>query len=168
MKLMKHVSRIWVLALVFTFCLIAACSAFKSPIYVGDSEFSIGGIRLGSTMNYVESVYGPPTKSELVRETGAMGRTIRWTYGTTFIMEFSKDMNGDYSTYMVKTTGNNGLKTPSGFTVGQPIWRIQDKYGAALSKSDNNYGLAASWPVRMNFKTDKKGRITEISMIVIP
>lgn len=169
MDSIREIKRILILLSIFVLGLIATCSAYKEPIYVNADEFSIGGISIGSSKEYVQQIYGEPTMTS-TRQSKAWGRVVVWTYGTTFQIEFSMNGNGVYTAHDIKTMGNNGLKTPSGFTVGTPLWKVDDKYGNALTYSihKDRYQIADSWEKGMWFTTDSKGTITSIEVFLVP
>lgn len=48
-----------------------------------------------------------------------------WTYGDSFTIYFIKD-----TVVLLKTTANNGIKTPAGFTVGTRKDTIYNTYGS--------------------------------------
>lgn len=66
----------------------------------------------------------------------------------------------------MKTTGNNGLKTPAGFTVGMNIADVIRLYGAGRN-DDDSVGYGADWWKNIAFK-HKDGKITEICIYPTP
>lgn len=83
-------------------------------------QVAIGGITLGSTMDYVESIYGSPSANF------RRSFIIHHEYGQSFAMD---SYNG-YVTRVI-TTGHNGIATPGGVLVGMPADVLNDVYGKA-------------------------------------
>lgn len=146
------------------FCFAVTLSAFAIPVYVGDGEIAIGGITLTSTEDYVQSIYGSPD-SVRYENNAVWGYTHIVRYGSSFYITYS-DRGGVIS---AKTTANNGLKTPSGFTVGQSIDAVTNYFpAAALRKGSNMYACNGSWRQNMMFKYNHKKKISEISIYWTP
>ena len=116
---------------VLTFLSCALCCAEISP-----SEVALGGIKLGSSPEYVKSVYGEPTSYDY----GA-GNSIIYNYNGTFKIMFS---SGKYM-YWMETTANNGITTPSGIAVGMNA-SVLNKYGEAYyDRFENGVRKKAFW-----------------------
>ena len=110
---------------------ISFCSAAK--IFNAD-QAAIGGISIGVSTEYIKEIYGDPNKIRIDNELNADSQT--WYYGDTFQIDF---VNG-IATCIV-TSGNNGLTTPAGVTVGMRKKEMTSKYGSP-SNSDK-YGNRA-------------------------
>ena len=91
---------------------------------VPTSELSIGGIGIGSSGNYVRSVYGNPDNIKLYD----WGES--WTYGS---FELVLEKNAVLS---LRSTGNNGLATPAGLAVGMKYSDAYNLYGKADSQGN--------------------------------
>ena len=66
----------------------------------------------------------------------------------------------------MKTTGNNALKTPAGFTVGMDIADVTRRYDAGR-QGDDFVAYSADWWKNIAFK-HKDGNITEICIYPTP
>ena len=115
-----------VAVMVFSFSTILASSCLAlvtGP--VPDSEASLGGITLGSTMSYVQSIYGAPTDrvptKDYVRQDAFSN-----IYGNSFyVIEYPADSTVEE----LYVTANNGLATPMGIAVGVPKSTVDKLYG---------------------------------------
>ena len=134
---------------------ISFCSAAK--IFNAD-QAAIGGISVGVGTEYIKEIYGDPNKIRIDNELNADSQT--WYYGDTFQIDF---VNG-IATCIV-TSGNNGLTTPAGVTVGMRKKEMTSKYGSP-STSDKYgnraiYTYQAANGIKMLIVT-RDGIITEI------
>ena len=109
---MKHC--ISIICAVLTLLSCALCCA-----EIPSSEVALGGIALGSSPEYVKNVYGEPTSYDF-----GPGDSIIYNYNGTFKIMFA---SGKYM-YWMETTANNGIKTPSGISVGMNA-SVLDRYG---------------------------------------
>ena len=96
---------------------ISICSAAKS---FNAEQAAIGGIAAGSSTDYIKGIYGEPNKIR-IRE----NHSETWYYGDTFQIDF---INGKVSS--VVSSGNNGLATPAGITVGMKKSKMTSNYGS--------------------------------------
>ena len=103
-------------AILMIVILTADCSAAKS---IDESRAAIGGIAIGSKIDYVRSIYGEPNKSKL-----NVDGALDWYYGDTFQIRF---VNG-LATF-VCSSGNNGLNTPDDVGVGMKKRLIKKFFG---------------------------------------
>ena len=100
------------------------CMAANETRFIPKSEVALGGIQLGATTEHVKSVYGEPTRIRIDKRPvyGDAVRThenvIVWEYGSTLTFKFEPR---NEKVYYIETTGNNGIKTPSGFSVGDKL-----------------------------------------------
>ncbi|WP_296903712.1 hypothetical protein [uncultured Megasphaera sp.] len=151
------------LSAVFVFAMTLTAGAYHIT-YVGDGEVAIGGVTLTSTEDYVQSIYGTPDDVSYANN-AVWGNTHTARYGKSFFITY--DSSGGIID--VKTTANNGLKTPSGFTVGQDISLVTNYFNpAALRKGDHFYACNGSWEQNMMFKYNRKHKISEISIYWTP
>ncbi len=141
------------------------------PPPVDKSEFAIGGVPVGTSMDEVRQIYGEPTKIELQPDNRAFEDVEIWTYGESFTINFTRSTNGSKIAYLIKTTADNGLITPSGFTVGQSIGVVIShfqKQGVRMQYRRMNgisyYSVCVKGAIYigMSFAIDKNGKITEI------
>lgn len=109
------------LLLICILCLnISICSAAK---VLNVDQAAIGGISVGSSTEYIKGIYGEPNSIRVDEESqGTDSQT--WYYGDTFHIDFVNGM-----VYGVVTSGNNGLATPAGVTVGMKKKAMKSKYG---------------------------------------
>ena len=121
------------LLLICILCLnISICSAAK---VLNVDQAAIGGISIGSSTEYIKGIYGKPNSIRIDEESQDT-ETQTWYYGDTFHIDF---VNGIVS--CVVTSGNNGLTTPAGVTVGMKKKAIKSNYGSP--KTTNKYGNRA-------------------------
>ena len=121
------------LLLICILCLnISICSAAK---VLNVDQAAIGGISIGSNTEYIKGIYGEPN-SIRVDEESQDTETQTWYYGDTFLIDF---VNGIAS--CVVTSGNNGLSTPAGVSVGMKKKVMKSKYGSP--KAVKKYGNRA-------------------------
>ncbi len=112
---------------------ISICSA---KVFNAD-QAAIGGISVGSSTEYIKGIYGEPTKIRFDENTqGTETETQTWYYGDTFHIDF---VNGTAA--CITTSGNNGLTTPDGVTVGMEKKKMTSKYGRP--ENTDKYGNRA-------------------------
>ena len=112
--------RALVIALMMMF-LTADCSAAK---VIDTDRAALGGIAIGSKVDYVRSIYGDPDKAKAL-ENGA----VEWYYGDTFMIRFA-----DERAVFVCSSGNNGLNTPDNVGVGMKSKRARKVFGRPNEK----------------------------------
>lgn len=145
---------------------VAVCSAAPGRYEeIPKADIAIGGITLGAAESYVKRIYGEPNEVSY-KETGVFGRTKVFQYGNSFFVTFSNNKK-EWHVLEVKSTGNNGLKTPGGFTVGMKLADVYNHYGPGYD-GDNSLGYSSNWWLQIKFKGDKSGKITEIHIYAIP
>lgn len=125
------------------------------------SEMALGGIYSGADEQYVLKIYGKPDKIKVDQNKKDYfdGKSKTYLYGTDFHILFV-----DNKVFNVKTTGKNGISTPSGITVGMQESQIYSTYGTPDNKSPNTcyYKLEGGFEnfgIRFDFE---KGKITSI------
>jgi hypothetical protein len=116
-----------ILSLIFAFVFSLAALCFADQIPLGNDEASIGGVKLGSSMDYVRSIYGVPSGQAFGYDSFRNSVTI-YNYGDTFYL-YVYEGNGKSYINELLTTANNGLKTPMGVTVGMSEDEIFKIYG---------------------------------------
>lgn len=110
----------------FTTLLISAAFLLGPKMCVAahpEGEAALGGITLGSTVSYVESVYGQPRGYRTIQ--GVAGPLKASVYGGSFLVGYYKGIVQE-----VITTANNGIKTPAGLTVGMSERHLLATYPA--------------------------------------
>ena len=144
--------------------LLVSVTAYANRNSISRADIAIGGISLGATENYVRSIYGEPDKISYDSNSRRAGPINRKTfrYGTSFFVVFDTDNN---AVWEVKSTGNNGLKTPVGFTVGMNLSEVRKYYGQGRG-DENHLAYNANWHNIMF--TAKNGKITEIRIYPTP
>ena len=123
---------------------------------IPDSEFSLGGITIGSSADYVKSLYGEPDRASNAQP-GPDGSYYGYVYGSSLRIEFNADTNAVTG---VIVTANNGFSTPAGITVGMDADVITQLYGEPFRISGGiiSYHEEGKWLVF----TPRNGKITEI------
>ena len=111
---------------------ISICSAAK---VLNVDQAAIGGISVGSSTEYIKGIYGEPNNIH-VDEGSQDIDSQTWYYGDTFLIDF---VNGTAS--CIVTSGNNGLSTPAGVSVGMKKKVMSSKYGSP--KTTEKYGNRA-------------------------
>ena len=145
---------------------VAVCSATPGRYdEIPKADIAIGGIALGADESYVKRIYGEPNEVSY-KETGVFGRTKIFQYGNSFFVTFSNNKK-EWHVLEVKSTGNNGLKTPSGFAVGMKLSDVYNRYGPGRT-GDNSVFYTSNWWLNIMFKGDKNGKITEIYIYPTP
>lgn len=131
------------------------CSAEIEP-----SRCAIGGIRIGSTKEHVQSIYGKPTSVQ----------HYYWIYGKSFTIGFNEHSN---TCLEIFCNGNNGLATPDGVKVGMDASILRKTYGAedlAAKDYDSNddvkvyYVPGVKQPEMLVFWV-KEGKITTMGCL---
>lgn len=144
---------------------IVTCNAAPRLKEIPVADIAIGGITIGADESYVRSIYGEPTDISYESNRCRAGpiHTKTFTYEKTFIIVFDTE---NHKVFEVKSTGNNGLKTPAGFTVGMKLSDVLEHYG--FGRGDENYlAYNANWWYNIGF-TAKNGKITEIHIYLTP
>ena len=123
---------------------ISLCSAAK---VFNAAQAAIGGISVGSSTEYIKGIYGEP-KSIRIDENNTQDKDSQtWYYGDTFLIDF---VNGIAS--CVITSGNNGLSTPAGVSVGMKKKVMKSKYGSP--KTTEKYGNRAIYTYQTDSGVD--------------
>ncbi|MBQ9572940.1 MAG: hypothetical protein IJR22_06070 [Acidaminococcaceae bacterium] len=119
-------------------------------------DMVIGGVGVGTHINYVKQVYGEPSavKQHKAEVDSDIRNPMEYSYGKTFTLYADGSI-----VYSVSSTGNNGLKTSKGITVGMPYSNVVKAYGkpdyAQSWKGFTNYTyLATTRLTRFYFKID--------------
>lgn len=150
------------------FALSVSSVSFALPHTIDESELYIGGIGIGTSLDYVEKIYGEPTSKEPFKN--YLGTGITYNYNDFFLVSalYTKS-NNTYVNYI--TCKESILSTPSGFAVGVPYAKVTEKYGKVsiltpeITKNLNkNYIYYEHYIglLFMRFAVDKNGIIQEI------
>ena len=142
--------------------LLIAQVCFAAPTKsVPKEDLTIGGISFGSSEEYVISVYGEPDSVSYYHGKFYEPQHLKTLhYGTTFTIDIDED---DHNVYKIKSTGDNGLKTPLGFTVGSDISAVKDHYKNRCRVFKDGVRILSDG-LYMLFGIDRDGIITEISI----
>ena len=110
------------------------------------NQVALGGIPLDASLEYVNSIYGPPTHID---------GGVQWVsyYGNGFLVCSSPRPNGKNSHYekginyvdTIKVTQNNGITTPDGAYVGMQESIIEELYGKPFNRFLNPDGATTYW-----------------------
>lgn len=119
---------------------------------IPNSELAIGGIVPWMTRDQVVQIYGEPTKeiTHVIPTRKGNFNYYEMQYGTSFFCwygYFNSGTEREYRVDTIKTTANNGLGTPAGLMVGQPVSRMLELYGkpdCIIGKSYGRYGANAN------------------------
>ena len=145
----------WICTALTATCMLMGTTAFAS---IPDSEFSLGCITVGSSADYVKSLYGEPDKDSGIR-IGPDGKYYEYIYGSSLRIEFDANYNTITGVYV---TANNGFSTPAGITVGMNA-HVITKLQCEPFKNDReilSYHEDGKWIVF----TTRNGKITEIKI----
>ena len=133
---------------------------------IANEELSLGGITLESSSDYVRGIYGEPDRivKSNSRFTGPMQT---YYYGTSFRLMMKND-----KVEQLDSTGNNGIKTPSGICVGMTRSDLEATYGKPNKVNRNTagyisnyyYGSENNFYTGAQFRFDGSGRISSISI----
>lgn len=96
---------------------------------IHESEFVLGEIATGDSMDKVRRIYGEPSKSIPGEISAYESRWYTYYYGDgNFYVETSKSKNHDI-VLVVVTTANNGIATKAGIKVGMTKQQLVAAYG---------------------------------------
>lgn len=125
------------IAAMLMFCVIFAVSAVCSARALPNSEFSLGGLCVGTgcTLDYAVSIYGEP---EYV---SSNGYSVTYRYGDSVILKGWKGTDGTVHINYVSVSAANGWGTPAGLTVGMKKSVATELYGYESSCYDRSTGL---------------------------
>lgn len=162
---MKNICCVVIVAIIFLSCQIPVFAFYKT---IDEEEINIGGISIGSSLDYVEQIYGTPTSKKNFDD--IMGNGEIYYYNNKLIISALNTKNG--TTYVNDIVcRESNLTTPSGFAVGTSYENVLKKYKKVepLSKDRvNNYKQNYIYyehtcgNLYMRFTVDKKGIIQEI------
>lgn len=153
---MRKFSSIFLLTLAF----IGVFSIGKCFASISEDQVSLGGISIGSSTEYVKSIYGYPDTEEVnYNHPLFTGRVDVYTYGNSFKITFA-----DNQVVHIYTAANNGIGTPAGITVGMTSSTLTNVYGAADSIHNGNYFYHTSNnPYKGLLFITKNGKISSIA-----
>lgn len=148
-----------------------AVPAVKKPAVVPMpiSEASIGGVRTGMPLGDVVKKFGAPAYKERVEGDGI--RAVIYVYndnlkvvGRTLLTDKAPEKDLHVVSFTLK---NNKYTTPSGFTCGTPLSRIEAKYGKGtkLVMPDGEVSYYYTFPqsnVELDFTVNEKNIVTKI------
>ena len=134
-------------------------TADAAPKVIDTDRAALGGITIGSKIDYVSSIYGEPNKI-IEHDDGA----VEWYYGDTFQINFV-----DGRATFVCSSGPNGLNTPDDVGVGMKARRATKVFGRPNEKLKFEkrqvyvYEGAGDWQMMIVIND---GWITEIRLTV--
>ena len=144
-----------VMGILLTLTATETCFATIRP-----EECAIGGISLSSKPDQIRAIYGAPTQETTKQFTGYRNivTNLYMVYGNSFkllLTDYHGD--GDYFMHSIETTANNGLGTPSGLMVGDPVEKAFTLYGMpdATCSDEHDYRNHAT---QQDLKDIEKGR----------
>ena len=120
------------------FVLVFALMILSSTCFAGmNAEYltsmTIGGVQIGSSEEYVKSIYGEPARIDYDRNlngTNNQGSTAyTYIYGGSFKILFCGNNTIPMQVGEIISTANNGIKTEAGLSVGDNESRIKALYG---------------------------------------
>ena len=128
---MKCSLKLFIVMVVLT-SLMLISSTCLATVELAPSAAALGGIRPGAKTAAVQKIYGMPNhRGESY--TGDGDRLEVWTYGDSFSIYFMGN-----TVVLLKTTANNGIKTPAGLSVGSNINTVYNTYGAPFVDQSPN------------------------------
>lgn len=148
------------------FLTVSSISFAQGPIPnpIPQSDLAIGGITTGVSESYVKKIYGEPNDITYDSDGYRDGSVKKFNYGNSFFISFSK-----YGAFQIESTANNGLKTPAGFTVGDPISKVKQYYGSGhyqeITGDEPGVRCNFNWYKYITFWTDRKGKIKRITVM---
>lgn len=133
---------------IFMICcaVLLLCQTTSLARQMPKEEISIGGLTIGCTMGYVESLYGAPPQKKW-QEDRSHPRTvvyyITYEYSPTFNVigrttkgqSYEDEQNAKLYSVSVK---DDSLSTPSGITVGMPYKAVAEMFGEAPKRTFPN------------------------------
>ena len=124
-------------------------------------ECAIGGITLNSKPDQIRAIYGTPTHEWTKQFTGYRNivTNLYMVYGDSFKMlltDYHDD--GNYYMHNIITTANNGLGTPSGLMVGDPLEKAVTLYGMPDKVIDVSTHRYTHYVSNQDLKAVGKGR----------
>ena len=138
-----------------------ACGKGMCPP-ISSTECALGSVQVESSLQYVISIYGAPDRIKEtinpIRYGDGPHTSLDVYYGNTIKMWFDKDRNQKTHLIRITSTGNNGWKTPSGFTVGMSLSELPSYLHAK-----EGYNSYVSGAVHLCFEI-KNGKIVKIDM----
>ena len=160
MKLVRNGMTVVLMVFMLTLMSVSVCFAA-----IPTSEIAIGGITVGSSADYVKSIYGEPDRITTTYNHALWrGKIDEYYYGDSFHIILSDD-----KVIWLGTTANNGLATPAGIRVGMKVSTLIDVYGNGKAHRDR-YGNICDYYYRsvkseysaLKFGVDRNGIITAI------
>lgn len=140
------------------------CAAAEVP----EKDVAIGGIRIGSTISYVESIYGEPDRIERPGGWNSFPDNpkvygIHYYYGSSVVMRFRAD---NETLYAMEVTEDNGFQTPHGIHVGSTRADIIRAYNEGESTTKMYAYAYGSVKERLSIRLDDSDRVRSISLTI--
>ena len=140
------------------------CAAAEVP----EEDVAIGGIRIGSTISYVESIYGEPNRIERPGGWNSFPDNpkvygIHYSYGSSVVMRFRAD---NETLYAMEVTEDNGFQTPRGIHVGSTRADIIRAYNEGESTTKMYTYAYGRVKERLSIRLDDSDRVRSISLTI--
>lgn len=162
---MRHLLRCILLMIMVMGFSVSVCSAGMPR-----GDIAIGGVTVGTSLDYVEQIYGKPTASYYGEGDYMYGKTIIYNYNQMFVVYAASKGNQNRKIFSI-ICREKGLSTPGGLAVGMKFAIAKKIYGSPLSVNKNTTvnpvdGCRAyqynSGSINMQFSVDKEGIIRQI------
>lgn len=92
------------------------------------TDMAIGGVTLGSSLNYVKQIYGPPTSFYYEDGDYITGKIAVYSYNQMFVI-YARTRNQPAGMIDSIICRDKGLSTPAGFAVGMNFDIVKKIYG---------------------------------------
>ena len=163
---MKNIGKIFFVALVAVIWLGQGIAYANNPRMTRE-EYVIGGVGLGCTLEYVESVYGDPEDKEYrdFSEFGGKGHMqVTYIYSPTFSVRAWGKTADDEAEWKVSgfSCKDSSKTTPSGFHVGMPYSAVTRKYAPGKKRTNTRDGRTY-FDHGIRFYVNGQNIITEIA-----
>ena len=133
-----------VFAIMFAAMLMISSATNYCLANLPDDEFALGGIPVGSSVDYLKRVYGEPSQVIQINDPLHRGVARRYIYGEGLFFETS-----DNTIIRICVYTNNKIKTPLGVGVGDAAYRALETYGNPDDKIRPN----VSWVDKQYYDT---------------
>ena len=100
------------------------CFAYGIP----RNDMAIGGVTLGTSLDYVKQIYGSPTSSYYEEGDYMTGKIAVYSYNQMFVIYAGTKNHPEGRVYSV-ICRDKGLSTPAGFAVGMKFDIVKKIYG---------------------------------------
>lgn len=108
------------------------CGSTAVASTIPDDQFALGGVKIGTSMEYVMSVYGNPLETNNIAhpEEDSLYKSLTYyRYGDKKFPLVLGTVTGSDAVRYIRTDANNGWNPPSGITVGMKDSDVEKAYG---------------------------------------